>query len=74
MNKKTQEEVKNLELMSINFRVALFQKKLDEETIANILQTTSNLDRQIIRLFYKKNSQIQSNKILKINFQVIYVI
>ena len=31
MNKKTQEEVKNLELMSINFRVALFQKKLDEE-------------------------------------------
>ena len=54
MNKKTQEEVKNLELMSINFRVALFQKKLDEETIANILQTTSNLDRQIIRLFYKK--------------------
>ena len=74
MNKKTQEEVKNLELMSINFRVALFQKKLDEETIANILQTTSNLDRQIIRLFYKKNSQIQSNKISKTNFQVIYVI
>ena len=54
MNKKTQEEVKNLELMSINFRVALFQKKVDEQTIINILSTTSNLDRQIIRLFYKK--------------------
>ena len=40
--------------MSINFRVALFQKKVDEQTIINILSTTSNLDRQIIRLFYKK--------------------
>ena len=46
--------MKNLELMSINFRVALFQKKVDEQTIINILSTTSNLDRQIIRLFYKK--------------------
>ena len=55
MNKKTQEEVKNLELMYINFRVALFQKKVDEQTIINILYTTSNLVRQIIRLFYKKN-------------------
>ena len=71
MNKKTQEEVKNLELMSINFRVALFQKKVDEQTIINILSTTSNLDRQIIRLFYKKNSKTQYNKISKSNFQVI---
>ena len=63
MNKKTQEEVKNLELMSINFRVALFQKKVDEQTIINILSTTSNLDRQIIRFFYKKKflNPIQSD-------------
>ena len=58
MNKKTQEEVKNLEQMSIKFHDSLYRKKIDEETIVSILSTTSNLDRQIIRLFYKKNSQI----------------
>jgi annexin A13 len=54
MNKKTQEEVKNLEQMSIKFHDSLYRKKIDEETIVTILSTTSNLDRQIIRLFYKK--------------------
>ena len=54
MNKKTQEEVKNLEQMSIKFHDSLYRKKIDEETIVSILSTTSNLDRQIIRLFYKK--------------------
>ena len=54
MNKKTQEEVKNLELLSVQFHEALFGKKIDEETIISILSSTSNLDRQIIRLFYKK--------------------
>ena len=54
MNKKTQEEVKNLEQMSIKFHDSLYRKKIDEETIVSILSTTTNLDRQIIRLFYKK--------------------
>ena len=54
MNKKTQEEVKNLEQMSIKFHDSLYRKKIDEETLVSILSTTSNLDRQIIRLFYKK--------------------
>ena len=54
MNQKTPEQVKNLESMSIQFHDALFCKKLDEKTIISILSTTSNLDRQIIRLFYKK--------------------
>ena len=54
MNKKTQEEVKNLEQMSIQFHDSLFSKKIDENTIVSILSNTSNFDRQIIRLFYKK--------------------
>ena len=54
MNKKTQEEVKNLEQMSIQFHDSLFRKKIDENTIVSILSNTSNFDRQIIRLFYKK--------------------
>lgn len=54
MNQKTPEQVKNLESMSIQFHDALFRKKLDEKTIISILSTTSNFDRQIIRLFYKK--------------------
>jgi len=54
MNKKTPEEVKNLEQMSIQFHDSLFRKKIDEKTIVSILSNTSNLDRQIIRLFYKK--------------------
>ena len=54
MNQKTPEEVRNLESMSIQFHDAIFRKKLDEDTIVRILSTTSNLDRQIIRLFYKK--------------------
>ena len=54
MNKKTQEEVKNLEQMSIKFHDSLYRKKIDEETIVSILSNTSNFDRQIIRLFYKK--------------------
>ena len=54
MIQKTPEEVKNLELMSIQFHDAIFRKKLDENIIVKILSTTSNLDRQIIRLFYKK--------------------
>ena len=54
MNNKTQEEVKNLEQMSIQFHDSLFSKKIDENTIVSILSNTSNFDRQIIRLFYKK--------------------
>lgn len=63
MNQKTQEEVKNLETMSIQFHDALFSKKINEETIISILSTTSNLDRQIIRLFYRKkySSPIQTD-------------
>ena len=55
MNQKTPEEVKQFELMSGQFHDAIFSKKLDEKTLISILSTTSNLDRQIIRLFYKKN-------------------
>ena len=54
MNQKTQEEVKNLETMSIQFHDAIFSKKINEKAIISILSTTSNLDRQIIRLFYRK--------------------
>ena len=63
MNQKTPEERKILEGMSQKFHDAIFTKKIDEETIISILSTTSNLDRQIIRFFYKKNIQIQSKKI-----------
>ena len=54
MNQKTQEEVKNLETLSIQFHDAIFNKKINEDTLISILSTTSNLDRQIIRLFYRK--------------------
>jgi hypothetical protein len=54
MNQKTPEERKILEGMSQKFHDAIFTKKIDEETIISILSTTSNLDRQIIRFFYKK--------------------
>ena len=54
MNQKTQEEVKNLETMSIQFHDAIFSKKINEKAIISILSTTPNLDRQIIRLFYRK--------------------
>jgi hypothetical protein len=55
MNQRTPEEVKNLEAMSIQIHDALISKPIDEEAIINILSSTSNLDRQIIRFFYKKN-------------------
>jgi len=54
MNQKTPEEVKNLETMSIQFHDAIFNKKINEDSIISILSTTTNLDRQIIRLFYRK--------------------
>ena len=54
MNSKTSEERKILEGMSMKFHDAIFNKNRDEETIVSILSSTSNLDRQIIRYFYKK--------------------
>jgi len=63
MNQRTPEEVKNLEAMSIQIHDALISKPIDEEAIINILSSTSNLDRQIIRFFYKKKflNPIQSD-------------
>ena len=54
MNTKTSEERKVLENYSIKFHEAIFGKKIDEETIISILSSTTNLDRQIIRFYYKK--------------------
>ena len=64
MNQKTQEEVKHLETLSIEFHDAIFnKKKINEDSLISILSTTSNLDRQIIRLFYRKkySSPIQTD-------------
>ena len=63
MNQRTPEEVKTLEALSIQIHDALISKPIDEETIINILSSTSNLDRQIIRFFYKKKflNPIQSD-------------
>ena len=63
MNQRTPEEVKTLEALSIQIHDALISKPIDEEAIINILSSTSNLDRQIIRFFYKKKflNPIQSD-------------
>jgi len=58
MNNKTQQEVKELKSKSSQFHDALFQDKIQKDTITNILSNTTNLDRQIIRTFYKKEYKV----------------
>ena len=70
MNQKTQEEVKHLETLSIQFHDAIFnKKKINEDSLISILSTTSNLDRQIIRLFYRKkySTPIQTDIQMKLS-------
>ena len=61
MNQKTPQELKQLENLSIQFHDALFRE--DEDKLYQILSTTTNLDRQIIRRYYKKmyNVPIQTD-------------
>lgn len=61
MNQKSPQELKQLENMAIQFHDAIFRK--DEDKLYEILSTTTNLDRQIIRRYYKKtfNLPIQSD-------------
>ena len=54
MNKKTKEELGQLEKMANKFHDAIFKSPIDEDIIVTILSNTTNLDRQIIRRFYKK--------------------
>ena len=54
MNQKTQEDLKKLEKITTQFHQALFSKTIKEDTIVDILSNTTNLDRQIIRRYYKK--------------------
>ena len=63
MNQKTSEDLKELEKMTRKFHDALFFSPVSENTIVNILYKTTNLDRQIIRRYYKKiyNTPIQSD-------------
>lgn len=61
MNQKTPQELKQLENLSNQFNDALFRE--DENKLYQILSTTTNLDRQIIRRYYKKmyNVPIQTD-------------
>jgi hypothetical protein len=61
MNQKTPQELKQLENLSNQFHDALFRE--DEDKLYQILSTTTNLDRQIIRRYYKKiyNIPIQTD-------------
>ena len=64
MNQKTTQDLKALEMSTVQFHDAIFNKPISEDIIVNILSTTSNLDRQIIRRYYKKlynNVPIQSD-------------
>jgi hypothetical protein len=56
MNQKTPQELKQLENLSNQFHDALFRE--DENKLYKILSTTTNLDRQIIRRYYKKTHNI----------------
>ncbi len=65
MNQKTPQDLKELEKMTIQFHDAIFNivNPQSEKLVVNILSTTTNLDRQIIRRYYKKmyNVPIQSD-------------
>ena len=63
MNQKTPEDLKELEAMTKQFHESLFYNPISEYAIINILSKTTNLDRQIIRRYYKKlyNVPIQSD-------------
>ena len=64
MNQKTSQDLKALEMSTTQFHDAIFSNPISEDVIVNILSTTSNLDRQIIRRYYKKlynNVPIQSD-------------
>ena len=54
MNQKTQQDLKELENTTTQFHEALYNKSIKEDKIVNILSNTTNLDRQIIRRYYKK--------------------
>ncbi len=63
MNQKSSQDLKALEMSTSQFHDAIFNKPISEDILVNILSTTSNLDRQIIRRYYKKlyNVPIQSD-------------
>jgi hypothetical protein len=67
MNQKTPQELKQLENLSNQFHDALFRE--DNDKLYQILSTTTNLDRQIIRRYYKKiyNIPIQTDIKSKLN-------
>ena len=77
----TPEELKDLEEKTIQFHNALFNPNIKEEsleTIANILVSTINEERQIIRSNYKKTNnipiQIDIKSKLEENFPLLKVI
>jgi annexin A7/11 len=59
----TKEELEELKNKSVKFHNALFNKKIDENIIVEILSNTTNEERQIIRGNYKKlyNHPIQND-------------
>lgn len=54
MNQKSSQDLKVLEMAAGQFHDAIFNKPISENVIVNILSNTTNLDRQIIRRYYKK--------------------
>jgi annexin A7/11 len=65
MNQKTPQDLKELEKMTIQFHDAIFNivNPKSESLVVDILSNTTNLDRQIIRRYYKKmyNVPVQSD-------------
>lgn len=59
----TQEELEDLKLKSTQFHDALFENPIDENTLIDVLTSTTNEERQLIRGFYKKayNVPIQND-------------
>ena len=68
----TQEDLEELKLKSSQFHDALFENPIDENTLIDILTSTTNEERQLIRAEYKKqnNHPIQDdiNAKLKENY------
>ena len=58
MNQKSSQDLKVLEMSASQFHDAIFSKQISEDVIVNILSNTNNLDRQIIRRFYKKKYSV----------------
>ena len=58
-----QEEIEDLKMKSTQFHDALFENPLDENTLIDVLTSTSNEERQLIRGFYKQayNNPIQND-------------